>query len=83
MARKKRRIARPTAAQKAIIDRRLRAKYPQMYRPGWGKSSSAASLLTNYASGTGRPQLRGASGSDYKELEKIVDKRLRKVRKKR
>jgi hypothetical protein len=30
-------IEKPTVAQQMIINKRLRAKYPQMYKAGWGK----------------------------------------------
>ena len=35
MAKKK--ITKPTVAEKALMVVRLRGKYPQMFKPGWGK----------------------------------------------
>ena len=70
MARKK--VVKPTAAEKAKIEQRLRRKYPQMYKKGWGKSKS---LLGEYAKQTGGGgSLAGASGSDLAEIEKILNK---------
>jgi hypothetical protein len=70
MARKK--VVKPTAAEKKIIDRRLRRKYPQMFKPGWGKSKS---LLGEYAKQTGSGgSLAGASGSDLAEIQKLLNK---------
>ncbi|MHC4867691.1 MAG: hypothetical protein ACYTEX_26775 [Planctomycetota bacterium] len=34
-------IAKPTIAQQMIINKRLRAKYPQMFKVGWGESKSS------------------------------------------
>lgn len=68
MAKKK--VVKPNAREKVIILKRLRAKYPQMFKPGWGKKLKGAQRLGQYASETGSPSLRGAKGSDLAELRK-------------
>ncbi len=66
---KKKKVVKPTAAEKILILRRLKAKYPQMFKPGWGKKMKKAGLKS-YARQTGKPSFRGASGSDLAELQK-------------
>lgn len=74
MAKKK--VVKPTAREKVLILKRLKAKYPQMFKPGWGKKlkKSGAKLMTDYAKGTGSPSFRGAGGSDLAELNKRFKK---------
>ena len=47
MARKK--IVKPTPAEKALMVVRLKGKYPQMFKPGWGEKlrSKTTSDITN------------------------------------
>ena len=70
MANKK--VAKPTAAEKVAIMIRLKRKYPQMFRPGWGKNSTG---LKSYAEQTGQPSFRGAGGADLAELQKRFGKK--------
>ena len=71
MAKKK--ITKPTAAEKALIVIRLKGKYPQMFKPGWGKKMKAG--LKTYAKQTGQPSFRGAKGGDLAELQKRFGKK--------
>ena len=61
MANKK--VVKPTAAEKVAIMIHLKRKYPQMYKPDWGKKS------------TGKSMFRGASGDDLAELQKRFGKK--------
>lgn len=70
MARKK--VVKPTKAEKKEIEKRLKRKYPQMYKSGWGKSKS---LMKEYARQTGGGSFAGASGSDLAELKKKFGKK--------
>jgi len=74
MAKKK--IVKPTAREKVLILKRLKAKYPQMFKPGWGKmlKKSGVKSMTDYAKETGSPSFRGAGGSDLAELKKRFKK---------
>ena len=67
-----RKLSKPTKAEKKLIEKRLKAKYPQMYKKGWGKSKS---LAKSYAEQTGSPSFAGASGDDLKELQKHFGKK--------
>lgn len=71
MAKKK--IVKPTRAEKALIVVRLKAKYPQMFKPGWGKKLKTG--LLSYAKQTGQPSFRGAGGADLAELQKRFGKK--------
>jgi len=31
-------VVKPTAMEKLLVKKRLQTKYPQMYKPGWGKT---------------------------------------------
>lgn len=61
-------VVKPTVAEKAILVARLKKKYPQMFKPGWGKKLKSG--LKSYAKQTGTPSFRGARGSDLAELQK-------------
>lgn len=62
--------AKPSAAQKVLILKRLKAKYPQMFKKGWGKSIKKSNAYKQYAKQSASPSYRGASGSDLAELQK-------------
>ena len=64
---------RPTAREKVLVLKRLKAKYPQMFKPGWGKKLNSG--LKSYARETGKPSFRGASGGDLAELQKRFGKK--------
>jgi hypothetical protein len=73
---KKKKVVKPTAAEKVIILQRLKKQYPQMFEPGWGKVAKKG--LRGYAEASGKPHLRGARGSDRAELQKIFGKKKKK-----
>jgi hypothetical protein len=70
-----RRTVKPTAAEKAKIEERLRKKYPQMDQSGWGKNKS---LMKEYAKQTGGGSFAGASGADLEELQKRFGKKKKR-----
>jgi len=61
---------KPTVAEKVIILKRLQAKYPKMFKPGWGKTIKGSNAYSQYAKESASPSFRGASGSDLAELNK-------------
>jgi len=42
-------IVKPTSSEKAVIDKRLRKMYPQMYEPGWGNAALMKDLAKTRA----------------------------------
>ena len=66
-------VVKPTAKEKIAVLIRLKAKYPQMFKPGWGKKIKSG--LKTYAKRTGQPSFQGASGGDLAELQKRFGKK--------
>ena len=69
MAKKK--IVKPTVVEKAIVVARLRGKYPQMFKPGWGKK------LANKRTSDISNRLRNA-GIDQATIDRMRGKKKSK-----
>jgi len=66
-------VVKPTAMEKLLVVTRLKKKYPEMFKPGWGKTLKSG--LKTYAKQTGQPSFQGASGGDLVELQKRFGKK--------
>jgi len=58
---------KPTIMEKLLVKKRLRTKYPQMYKPGWGKSKKPLTT-TRTKDITAQLKRSGLSDSDIAKL---------------
>jgi len=58
-------VVKPTVMEKLLVKKRLQAKYPQMYKPGWGKGRNANKRTGQIAT---RLRAAGLSDSDIAKL---------------
>lgn len=72
MAKKK--IVKPTPAEKVVIMIRLKRKYPQMFKPGWTKKSKKSKSFDTVRTKTISSQLRNA-GMSQKTIDRLRGKK--------
>ena len=72
----KRKIVKPTSEEKVIIDRRLRKKYPQMYKSDWlpGSNKKTKDGVKTLRTKRIEQRLRNA-GLTEKEIRKLRGKK--------
>ena len=77
-----RQIAREVS-EKVEVKRRLKRKYPQMYKPGWGKTKKKKGLLRRIKSKiTSRTATVEAAASSQMGKRESLGKELKKLRRK-
>ena len=62
-------LVKPTLVEKLIVQKRLQAKYPQMFKKGWGKKKAKKPLTTQRHSDISS-QLRKA-GIDQATIDRM------------